>query len=870
MDDESLYMTNLLQVSLGLLRLTCDCGHCLRGHRIRASCPKPVLCIFNEKPHVQDAFEEAKRLCPLDEGSKYFEITPRLRVPTDDWDGYGLLVEAFDLEGEPMKLRRKMRQALVLTMRAMEEHLSGGDPNWVGLERILRRRIVFQEMDSDEEPEEPQEPIIFDHKRRKPGNTMHYKVLDQGKEMWLGKYQLKKKYPETYENMLQAYKEKNLDQGNEAKEAAKDDGEQRTTSIAQDSEEGKRVQEEEENRQETAKLPRKEEDIHQGSTIVGSTDEKKAAMDMNAVKGQQAEGHGEGGGIPDEVKDVPNKKPFHGVEKGRADTMEKVDEVLPTPPTQKIYSQRLEATIPYQGGHAGMKKRPSEPAGHHKSSPDFDLGRGLLQKKVSSSKHAGLLEPKSAPPPKRTRFSVGDNAYAGGSERPYISSSRTDTASVAMELLSKVISNEKMLCEALEEEQARNQYLQEILREKGPDRQEEEEERIMYQVDQMVASQLQKTTASLEEYRSKYETEKKNLSQSQEEKSLLAAEIESLKNQLTDTQTERDKALLESEKTAKKIESLTNSTKKLETSLQKQRESNQKHFEEGKKKAQELKNLFSKTITLEDNLKKQEEAKKKYSAQLEKKTLEIDSLQSRINEMKEAIEQNTKENKEKSYGLRSSLAQLKSIFTADPQEAKKLTQQLSKAVETQEGDIQTVVQFILALKQGADEAMKQYQTALSGTADEIKSLREQVERFKAVEKERQEKGGDAVQKALEMQAKAREFLSMIKSGKRYTYEEPHISESDEDVELAGVTDPAERKRLSMLKPYYWREQNDASMKPRIHIATTRNSKVVLTIIFPEKECRYLYDSEELHAKQNCLLPLLKFYESRVTSRKDKK
>lgn len=806
----------------------------------------------------------------MDEGSKYFEITPRLRVPTDDWDGYGLLVEAFDLEGEPMKLRRKMRQALVLTMRAMEEHLSGGDPNWVGLERILRRRIVFQEMDSDEEPEEPQEPIIFDHKRRKPGNTMHYKVLDQGKEMWLGKYQLKKKYPETYENMLQAYKEKNLDQGNEAKEAAKDDGEQRTTSIAQDSEEGKRVQEEEENRQETAKLPRKEEDIHQGSTIVGSTDEKKAAMDMNAVKGQQAEGHGEGGGIPDEVKDVPNKKPFHGVEKGRADTMEKVDEVLPTPPTQKIYSQRLEATIPYQGGHAGMKKRPSEPAGHHKSSPDFDLGRGLLQKKVSSSKHAGLLEPKSAPPPKRTRFSVGDNAYDGGPERPYISSSRTDTASVAMELLSKVISNEKRLCEALEEEQARNQYLQEILREKGPDRQEEEEERIMYQVDQMVASQLQKTTASLEEYRSKYETEKKNLSQSQEEKSLLAAEIESLKNQLTDTQTERDKALLESEKTAKKIESLTNSTKKLETSLQKQRESNQKHFEEGKKKAQELKNLFSKTITLEDNLKKQEEAKKKYSAQLEKKTLEIDSLQSRINEMKEAIEQNTKENKEKSYGLRSSLAQLKSIFTADPQEAKKLTQQLSKAVETQEGDIQTVVQFILALKQGADEAMKQYQTALSGTADEIKSLREQVERFKAVEKERQEKGGDAVQKALEMQAKAREFLSMIKSGKRYTYEEPHISESDEDVELAGVTDPAERKRLSMLKPYYWREQNDASMKPRIHIATTRNSKVVLTIIFPEKECRYLYDSEELHAKQNCLLPLLKFYESRVTSRKDKK
>eukprot|EP00204_Picochlorum_oklahomense_P001820 CAMPEP_0118808898 /NCGR_PEP_ID=MMETSP1161-20130426/36215_1 /TAXON_ID=249345 /ORGANISM="Picochlorum oklahomensis, Strain CCMP2329" /LENGTH=832 /DNA_ID=CAMNT_0006738293 /DNA_START=89 /DNA_END=2587 /DNA_ORIENTATION=+ len=832
MDDESLYMTNLLQ----------------------------------------DAFEEAKRLCPLDEDSKYFEITPRLRVPTDDWDGYGLLVEAFDLEGEPMKLRRKMRQALVLTMRAMEEHLSGGDPNWVGLERILRRRIVFQEMDSDEEPEEPQEPIIFDHKRRKPGNTMHYKVLDQGKEMWLGKYQLKKKYPETYENMLQAYKEKNLDQGNEAKEAAKDDGEERTTSIAQGSEEGKRVQEEEEeeNRQETAKLPRKEEDIHQGSTIVGSTDEKKAAMDMNAVKGQQAEGHGEGGGIPDEVKDVPNKKPFHGVEKRRADTMEKVDEVLPTPPTQKIYSQRLEATIPYQGGHAGMKKRPSEPAVHHKSSPDFDLGRGLLQKKVSSSKHAGLLEPKSAPPPKRTRFSVGDNAYAGGPERPYISSSRTDTASVAMELLSKVISNEKMLCEALEEEQARNQYLQEILREKGPDRQEEEEERIMYQVDQMVASQLQKTTASLEEYRSKYETEKKNLSQSQEEKSLLAAEIESLKNQLTDTQTERDKALLESEKTAKKIESLTNSTKKLETSLQKQRESNQKHFEEGKKKAQELKNLFSKTITLEDNLKKQEEAKKKYSAQLEKKTLEIDSLQSRIKEMKEAIEQNTKENKEKSYGLRSSLAQLKSIFTADPQEAKKLTQQLSKAVETQEGDIQTVVQFILALKQGADEAMKQYQTALSGTADEIKSLREQVERFKAVEKERQEKGGDAVQKALEMQAKAREFLSMIKSGKRYTYEEPHISESDEDVELAGVTDPAERKRLSMLKPYYWREQNDASMKPRIHIATTRNSKVVLTIIFPEKECRYLYDSEELHAKQNCLLPLLKFYESRVTSRKDKK
>ncbi|KAI8106889.1 hypothetical protein M9434_001543 [Picochlorum sp. BPE23] len=832
MDDESLYMTNLLQ----------------------------------------DAFEEAKRLCPLDEGSKYFEITPRLRVPTDDWDGYGLLVEAFDLEGEPMKLRRKMRQALVLTMRAMEEHLSGGDPNWVGLERILRRRIVFQEMDSDEEPEEPQEPIIFDHKRRKPGNTMHYKVLDQGKEMWLGKYQLKKKYPETYENMLQAYKEKNLDQDNEAKEAAKDDGEQRTTSIAQDFEEGKRVQEEEEeeNRQETAKLPRKEEDIHQGSTIVGSTDEKKAALDMNAVKGQQAEGHGEGGGIPDEVKDVPNKKPFHGVEKRRADTMEKVDEVLPTPPTQKIYSQRLEATIPYQGVHAGMKKRPSEPAVHRESSPDFDLGRGLLQKKVSSSKHAVPLEPKSAPPPKRTRFSVGDHAYAGGSERPYISSSRTDTASVAMELLSKVISNEKMLCEALEEEQARNQYLQEILREKGPDRQEEEEERIMYQVDQMVASQLQKTTASLEEYRSKYETEKKNLSQSQEEKSLLAAEIESLKNQLTDTQTERDKALLESEKTAKKIESLTNSTKKLETSLQKQRESNQKYFEDGKKKAQEFKHLFSKTITLEDNLKKQEEANKKYSAQLEKKTLEIDSLQSRINEMKEAIEQNTKENKEKSYGLRSSLAQLKSIFTAEPPEAKKLTQQLSKAVETQEGDIQTVVQFILALKQGADEAMKQYQTALSGTADEIKSLREQVERFKAVEKERQEKGGDAIQKALEMQAKAREFLSMIKSGKRYTYEEPHISESDEDVELAGVTDPAERKRLSMLKPYYWREQNDASMKPRIHIATTRNSKVVLTIIFPEKECRYLYDSEELHAKQNCLLPLLKFYESRVTSRRDKK
>lgn len=809
-------------------------------------------------------------MCPLDEGSRYFEITPRLRVPTDDWDGYGLLVEAFDLEGEPTKLRRKIRQALVLTMRAMEEHLSGGDPNWAGLERILRRVFIDQVTDGDEEPEEPHDPIIFDHKRRKPGNTMYYNVLDQGKETWLSKYQLKKKYPETYASMLQAYKERNLDQGNDPKEAAKEDDEQTTTITAQDPEEEQKVQEE--NRPETVvKLPRKEEDIHQGSTIVGSTDERKAAMDLNAVKGQQAEGHGEGGGIPNEVRDlgqhVPNKKPFRSVEKGAAHTIEKVDEVLPTPPTQKLYPQRLEPTIPYQGGHAGMKKRLSEPVVHHNSSPGFEIRRG---KRVSSSKHAGLLDPKSAPPPKRTRFSVGDHAYAGGSERPYISSSRTDTASVAMELLSKVISNEKMLCEALEEAQVRNQYLEELLGEKGADKEEEEEERIMYQVDQMVASQLQKTNASLEEYRSKYETEKKNLSQSQEEKSLLAAEIETLKNELTDTQTERDKTFVESEKRAKEIEALNYSTKKLEISLQKQRESNQKHFEEGKKKAQEIKNLFSKTITLEDNLKKQEEINKKYSAALEKKTLEIDSLKSKINEMKEAIEQNTKENKEKSYGLRSSLAQLKSTFAADPKEAKKLTQQLSKAVETQGGDLRTVVEFILALKQGADDAMKQYQLALNDTGDEIKSLREQVKRFKADEKERKEKGDDAVQKALEMQAKARKFLSMIKSGKRYTYEEPHISESDVDEELAGVTDPAERKRLSMLKPYYWREQNDASMKPRIHIATTRNSKVVLTIIFPEKECRYLYDSEELHAKQNCLLPLLKFYESRVTSRKDKK
>ena len=759
----------------------------------------------------------------------------------------------------------------MLNMRAMEEHLSGGDPNWLGLERILRRIIIEEVIDDDDDDaEEIQDPIIFDHKRLKPENSMHYKVLDQGKETWMSRYQLKKKYPDTFASMIQAYKERNVDdakQDVEEKEEVEEEEDQ--TITADGSKEDKVVHEEYVPPKAVAKMQGKEEDIPQVSTMVGSTDERKAVVDL-AVKAQQVEGHGEGGGIPDEVRDVgqheASKKPFRDSDKECEYVMEKVEEVLPTPSTQKIYSQMLEPTIPNQGGHAGMKKRLSEPTVHHKNSPGFELGRG---KRISSSKHGGLPDPKSAPPPKRTRFSLGDHAYAGGPERPYISSSRTDTASVAMELLSKVISNEKMLCEALEEEQERNQYLEELLREKGSDR-EEEDERIMYKVDQMVASQLQKTTASLDEYRSKYETEKEKLSKSQEENSLQASEIVALKNKLTSTQAEREKELVESEKRAERIEELVSSTQKLEARLEKEQECNQKHSAELEEKSQEIKNLVSDSNDLKTTLKKQEAINKKNSAELEKKSIEIESLKSQIKKMEETIEQNTKESKERSYGIRSTLAQLKSIFAADAVESKKLTQQLWRAVKIQGGDLPTVVEFIMALKMGADDAMKQYRITLNGTEEQIKSLKAQVERFKKIEKERQEKGDQAVQKALEMQAQAREFLCMIKSGKRYTYEETHVSENDDDEELAGVTDPEERKRLSMLKPYYWRDQNDPRMKPRIHIATTKNNKVILTVIFPEKECTYYYDSEELHSKQNCLLPLVKFYESRVTKRKEKK
>ena len=297
----------------------------------------------------------------------------------------------------PARISR-IRRALAVSNQIVVETLEGSQ---VDIEEAgaTIHEILFggdEERDVEDDKEEHR-AIIYDIKNT--GNQMEYFVQESdGEDKPYTRYELKKKYPDTWKQMVQAYKKLNTKtrQIIESDSPTSSDlGEQLGNGVV------KNV------------MCEREEEAHQGSTKMGSSDEKRL-ISRKSKKVKGLESHGEGG----------------------VDTYEKDN----SPKPAVIY-----------GDHAvGYRKRLSEP-------PLVGRNRPIMYSPHLQGSNQTA---------KRFRAGVNDGLQ-GDTDVPFTFPTQTDTAATAWTLLSKIMHNENTLIAALEEQKLRNNHLEKLVLEAG-------------------------------------------------------------------------------------------------------------------------------------------------------------------------------------------------------------------------------------------------------------------------------------------------------------------------------------------------------------------------------------------------------------------
>lgn len=352
---------------------------------------------------MQNAFISASERFPYKE-EEHLEVKPGVRVPTDNWEGYEFMCTIFYDESTPETMQR-MRRVLAVHNHVRLESAEGKTIDWEQVEDKLRD-MLFGEPAA--ENVDVRKAIIFEIKKSARGKTMEYMVQQSdGEDKVYTRYELKRKYPDRWKQMVRQCQEITKNIPNSRIRQDVESSSPYSSDIEAEYCKDERAEEG------VHALHRRDEELHQGSTMMGSTDEKR--LRARGLERMEIEGHGEGGSTKFEK--------------------------LMQPRPAAVYS-----------GHVGtFKKRLSEP-------PVPTKNRAMMY-----SPQIGTVRRNPDLLMKRGRLSLDADATPGPQEYPYIATARTDTASVAMQLLSRIMENENRLCDALDEQKARGDLLEKML-----------------------------------------------------------------------------------------------------------------------------------------------------------------------------------------------------------------------------------------------------------------------------------------------------------------------------------------------------------------------------------------------------------------------
>ena len=347
---------------------------------------------------MQKVYFNAIDQFPYDE-NEYLEIKPGVRVPTDDWEGYQWMAQVFFDDFEDQNNLARVRRALAVHNQVRVDIVEGEKIDQEEVQETLANILLES---SPEASKEKEKKAIIHGVKTTTGKSVRYMVeQSDGEDVLCTKYELKRKYPDTWQQMVREYQEINA----KAREVAQSDS--LYSSKLEDEIEDGGVK----NNPEIRPRYMREEEMHQGSTMMWSPVEKKQ------MHGMEPESHGEAG-------------------------LHKYDnDLMPKPAS--VYAE-----------HNGdiYRKRLSEPllVGQH---------RPLMY-----SPQVGRVTPNTEIPAKRYRPSM---ELQPPMDVPFISPAQTDTAATAWNLLSKIMGNENRLIAALEEQKSRNAYLEKLVVEGG-------------------------------------------------------------------------------------------------------------------------------------------------------------------------------------------------------------------------------------------------------------------------------------------------------------------------------------------------------------------------------------------------------------------
>jgi hypothetical protein len=365
---------------------------------------------------------------PVNE-SQLLEVQPGVKVPGTTWEGYKFMARVFWDDDVARKYKypaHKTRMALIVQRTGAMQALQTGALNMPMLQASIREVLMDDDRGMDEYDNSHKDvgPYIF-YEIQHGDKSWEYMVRDEGMDRSYSKYHLKKRYPDTWKKMLYEYQ--NLLK--RASKPAKNTPAEADTSTLNE-EESSDIETDVVKNAAAEAEPAKVDENHQGSTMMGSTDGKKMRMKAK----EAVEGHGEGGldtagGAPK----LPSQKY----------TAKDIADDLPSPDPERLFDRPI-------------KKRQSEP-------PKVDNVRHRYGAGIAD-RYSPLLRPDLAKMKSYSGSRLKRMRLSGEiPEVPYVQAARTDTASVAMSLLSKVMENEKMLCEALDEKQVTIDYLESII-----------------------------------------------------------------------------------------------------------------------------------------------------------------------------------------------------------------------------------------------------------------------------------------------------------------------------------------------------------------------------------------------------------------------
>lgn len=379
---------------------------------------------------VKDCYDEAVKKFPANE-SQLLEVQPGVKVPGTSWEGYKFMARVFWDDDVARKYKypaHKTRMALIVQRTGAMQALQTGTMNMPILQASIREVLMDDDRGMDEYDNSNKDvgPYIF-YGIQHGDKSWEYMVRDGGMDMSYSKYHLKKKYPDTWRKMVSDYQQLLKRTSNSAKNAPAE-----TDTSTLNDEEGSDIEADVVKNAAAEAKPAKFDENHQGSTMMGSTDGKK----VQEKAAQVVEGHDEGGlDTNGRALKLPSKRYTANV----------ATDISPSPEPARVFDRPL-------------RKRQSEPPKMDNLRHGYGAGIADRYTPLSHPNHA-KIKPHSASRLKRMRHS-GEFEHP---EVPYVQVSRTDTASVAMSLLSKVIENEKMLCEALDEKQMAIEYLESII-----------------------------------------------------------------------------------------------------------------------------------------------------------------------------------------------------------------------------------------------------------------------------------------------------------------------------------------------------------------------------------------------------------------------